>query len=159
MPADFVAPDLTDSKKLSEKRRNEFREKIEREALAWCVVQLDVERIEQINILNASHEAMSLAVEGLKVRPDLLLIDGNMFRTTLDIPFETIVGGDAKYLSIAAASVLAKTHRDEYMERLDAEFPAYGWAKNKGYGTALHRAGIKSDGLTVHHRPSFCTKL
>ncbi len=135
--------------------RDTLREIIEREAVAWVVEAVSAERIDKINILNASFEAMSGAVAQLAVRPEMLLIDGNRFRTTLTIPYECIVGGDGKYASIAAASVLAKTHRDEYMERLAEEFPEYGWLKNKGYPTRQHREAVMRHGLTPHHRKSF----
>jgi ribonuclease HII len=175
LPADFSHPLLDDSKKMTERDRNTLRAIIQREAVAWAVEQVSAERIDVINILNASFEAMSLAVTGLMpdspstgrsfghshggiaTRPDLLLIDGNRFRTMLDIPYVCIVGGDGKYASIAAASVLAKTCRDEYMERLDAEFPEYGWRKNKGYPTRQHRQAIAQYGITPHHRKSFRT--
>ncbi|MDR0907213.1 MAG: ribonuclease HII [Rikenellaceae bacterium] len=155
LPAGFYHPLLNDSKQMTERNRHTLREIIEREAVAWAVEAVEAERIDQINILNASIEGMSLAAERLAVRPEMLLIDGNRFHTPLDIPYKCIVGGDGKYSSIAAASVLAKTHRDEYMERLAAEFPEYGWAQNKGYPTTAHRAAIARCGITPHHRRSF----
>jgi ribonuclease HII len=168
LPTGFSHPLLNDSKQMTERNRNALREIIEREAVAWAVSAVSAERIDQINILNASFEGMSLAVTGLMssesddnlirrgcCNPELLLIDGNRFRTTLDIPYECIVGGDGKYASIAAASVLAKTRRDEYMERLDTEFPEYGWRSNKGYPTKQHRQAILRYGLSPHHRKSF----
>lgn len=155
LPRDFSHPLLNDSKQMTERRRNELRAIIEREAIAWQVVAVDAERIDKINILNASIEGMNLAVKGLSVRPEYLVIDGNRFHTDLDIPWRTIVNGDGKYANIAAASVLAKTHRDEYMMRLAEEFPHYGWSKNKGYPTREHRIAICDYGLTPHHRLSF----
>ncbi len=155
LPAGFSHPLLNDSKQMTEKDRKILRCIIEREAVAWAVRAVSAERIDQINILNASMEGMSLAAERLAIRPEFLLVDGNRFRTTLDIPFQCIIGGDALYASIAAASVLAKTHRDEYMERIAEEFPEYGWGQNKGYPTALHRRAIIEHGLTPHHRKTF----
>ncbi len=156
LPSDFSDERLNDSKKMSERARRELRSIIEREAIAWSVVAIPAERIDEINILNASFEAMSKAVEQLSVTPEHLAIDGNRFRTALDIPFECIVKGDGKFANIAAASVLAKTHRDEYMELLDAEYPQYGWGRNKGYPTAEHRLSVEEFGLSPYHRKSFC---
>ncbi len=158
LPPDFCDPLLNDSKKLTPKRRERLRTIIEREAIAWCVSEVSAERIDEINILNASHEAMSQAVAGLSVTPEMLVIDGNLFRTSLTQPYECIVKGDGKYANIAAASVLAKTHRDEYMERLAREFPMYDWLSNKGYPTAKHRAAIAEYGLTKYHRLTFGNK-
>lgn len=155
LPHDFYHPLLNDSKQMSERRRNELRSIIEREAIAWQVVAIDAERIDKINILNASIEGMNLAVKGLSPQPEYLVIDGNRFHTDLDIPWRTIVKGDGKYANIAAASVLAKTHRDEYMIGLAEKFPAYGWSKNKGYPTREHRIAIRDYGLTEHHRLTF----
>jgi ribonuclease HII len=155
LPAEFSHPLLNDSKQMTEANRCKLREIIEREAVAWAVEAVSAERIDQVNILNASIEGMSLAAARLAVRPELLLIDGNRFHTWLDIPYICIVGGDGKYASIAAASVLAKTHRDEYMERLAAEFPEYGWAENKGYPTKKHRDAIARHGITQYHRKTF----
>lgn len=158
LPPDFHDPFLNDSKKLTAKRREKLRVVIEREAIAWCVAEVTAERIDEINILNASHKAMTRAVMGLSVAPEMVIIDGNLFRTTLLQPCECVVGGDGKYLHIAAASVLAKTHRDEYMEGLAAEFPMYDWLSNKGYPTAKHRAAIAEYGLTKYHRLTFGKK-
>ncbi len=155
LPPDFHHPWLNDSKQMTERRRNELRSIIEREALAWSVMEVSAERIDKINILNASIEGMNLAIKDLSLAPEFLVIDGNRFHTDLDIPYRTIVKGDGKYANIAAASVLAKTHRDEYMMRLDAEYPMYGWAKNKGYPTREHRLAIREHGLTPYHRLSF----
>ena len=155
LPPDFYHPLLNDSKQMSEKRRNELRTIIEREALAWSVQEVTAERIDQINILNASIEGMNLALKDLSIRPEFIVIDGNRFKTDLDIPYRTIVKGDGKYANIAAASVLAKTHRDEYMMRLAQEYPIYGWAKNKGYPTREHRLAIRDHGLSPYHRLTF----
>ena len=155
LPPDFSHPLLNDSKQMSERNRNLLRGIIEREAVAWRVVEVPPQRIDEINILNASFEGMTLAVEGLSVRPEFLAIDGNRFRSRLDIPHRCIVKGDGKYADIAAASVLAKTHRDEYMVRLAAEYPQYGWERNKGYPTREHRLAIREHGLTPHHRLTF----
>ena len=155
LPPDFHHPWLNDSKQMTERRRNELRSIIEREALAWSVMEVSAERIDKINILNASIEGMNLAIRNLGLTPEFLVIDGNRFHTDLDIPYRTIVKGDGKYANIAAASVLAKTHRDEYMMQLDAEYPMYGWAKNKGYPTREHRLAIREHGLTPYHRLSF----
>ncbi|MBR5133188.1 MAG: ribonuclease HII [Alistipes sp.] len=157
LPPDFYHPLLNDSKQMSEKRRNELRTIIEREALAWSVQEVTAERIDQINILNASIEGMNLALKALSTRPEFVVIDGNRFKTDLDIPYRTIVKGDGKYANIAAASVLAKTHRDEYMMRLAEEYPLYGWAKNKGYPTREHRLAIRNHGLSPYHRLTFNT--
>ena len=157
LPEDFHHPLLNDSKQMTERARNILREIIEREAVAWAVVELSPERIDRINILNASIEAMNIAVERLSVRPEHLLVDGNRFHTSLDIPYTCVVKGDATYANIAAASVLAKTHRDECMLRLAEEYPEYGWAKNKGYPTLEHRRAVLEHGLSPYHRRSFNT--
>lgn len=155
LPPDFRHPLLNDSKQMTERNRDRLREIIEREAVAWAVEAVSAERIDRINILHASFEGMTAAVERLDPQPQFLAIDGNRFYTHLDIPFRCIVKGDGKYADIAAASVLAKTHRDEYMRRLDAEYPAYGWAKNKGYPTRDHREAVARYGLTPYHRLTF----
>lgn len=155
LPPDFFHPLLNDSKQMSRKNRELLRGIIEKEAVAWAVEQVSAARIDEINILNASFEGMSLAVSRLAVQPQHLLIDGNSFRTTLSIPYKCVVKGDAKYANIAAASVLAKTHRDELMRKLAAEFPEYGWDKNMGYPTRQHRLAIARLGITPHHRVSF----
>ena len=155
LPPDFHHPLLNDSKQMSEKQRNVLREIIEHEAIAWNVQAVSAERIDQINILNASFEGMSLAAAALDPKPEFLAIDGNRFRTQLTIPYACIVKGDATYADIAAASVLAKTHRDEYMMRIAEEFPEYGWAQNKGYPTRAHRLAIRNHGLSPHHRLTF----
>ena len=155
LPPDFHHPLLNDSKQMTERRRNALREIIEREAVAWRVVEVTAERIDQINILNASIEGMNLAIKGLEVSPEFIVIDGNRFHTDLTTPWRTIVKGDGKYANIAAASVLAKTHRDEYMMRLAEEYPMYGWQQNKGYPTRQHRLAIREHGLTPYHRLTF----
>ena len=155
LPPDFYHPLLNDSKQMTERRRNELRAIIEREALAWSVQEVTAERIDQINILNASIEGMNLALKALSIKPEFIVIDGNRFKTDLDTPYRTIVKGDGKYANIAAASVLAKTHRDEYMMRLAEEYPMYGWSKNKGYPTREHRLAIREHGLSPYHRLSF----
>ena len=142
---------------MTERRRNILREIIEREAIAWHVEEVTAERIDKINILNASIEGMNLSIKALRPQPEYVIIDGNRFHTDLNIPWRTIVKGDGKYANIAAASVLAKTHRDEYMMRLAAEYPAYGWDRNKGYPTREHRLAIRQYGLTPYHRLSFNT--
>jgi len=154
-PKDYYNPILNDSKKLSEKKRMQLRPIIEKEALAFAVCSVSAEEIDRINIHNASYKAMHLALDQLELRPELLLIDGNKFIPYGDTPYECIVKGDGKYLSIAAASILAKTYRDEYMDNLAAEFPAYQWLANKGYPTIAHRTAIMQNGITVHHRKTF----
>lgn len=155
LPHDFRNELLNDSKKLTEKQRYALREIIEREALAWAVGVVTPEEIDRINILNASFLAMHRAVGQLKIRPQHLLIDGNRFNKYEDIPHTTIVKGDGKYLPIAAASVLAKTYRDDYMNRLAEEYPAYDWKSNKGYPTVKHREAIRKFGVTPYHRMTF----
>ena len=155
LPRGFKNDILTDSKKLSEKKRDKLRLIIEQEALAWAVGIVDNETIDQINILNASILAMHKAVEQLSIIPEHLIIDGNRFKKYKDIPHTCIVKGDAKYLSIAAASVLAKTHRDEIMKQLHNEFPEYLWQKNKGYPSKQHRKAIAAHGITKYHRKSY----
>lgn len=155
LPPDFSHPLLNDSKQMSERNRDLLREIICREAVAWAVQAVSAERIDEINILNASFEGMSLAVAQLTTQPQFLAIDGNRFRTRLDIPYRCIVKGDGKYADIAAASVLAKTFRDEYMLKIDAEYPMYGWARNKGYPTREHRLAVHKYGLSPHHRVTF----
>lgn len=155
LPPGFCDPRLNDSKQMTERNRNRLREVIEREAVAWAVEAVPPARIDEINILNASFEGMSLAVARLDPQPGFLAIDGNRFRTQLEMPYRCIVKGDGKYADIAAASVLAKTHRDEYMLRLAEEYPQYGWDKNKGYPTREHRLAVRRYGLTPHHRLTF----
>ncbi len=155
LPKDYQNEILNDSKQLSEKNRNELRHIIEKDALTFSVAFCTPKRIDKINILNASFEAMNKAVNNLKLKPEMLLIDGNRFKTTGDIPYECIIKGDGKFLSIAAASILAKTYRDEYMEKIALEFPDYAWSSNKGYPTKAHRNAIQLHGATKYHRQSF----
>ena len=155
LPPSFSNDMLNDSKKLTERQRYELRPIIEREAIAWAVGIVDNHEIDRINILRASIEAMHRAISQLKVRPEALLIDGNRFYPFEDIPHTTIVKGDGKIMSIAAASVLAKTYRDDFMTQIDQEFPQYNWRVNKGYPTKDHRAAIAQYGPTKYHRMSF----
>ena len=155
LPTDFSNELLNVSKQLSERQRYALREVILREAVAWAVGVVSPEEIDQINILNASILAMHRAIDGLGVRPQHLLIDGNRFKKYPGIPHTTVVKGDGKYLSIAAASILAKTFRDDYMNRLHEEYPSYGWDRNKGYPTREHRSAIAAHGVTPYHRLSF----
>ncbi len=155
LPPDFHDDRLNDSKQMTARNRDRLRELIEREAVAWAVEAVSAARIDEINILNASFEGMTLAVERLGVRPGFLAIDGNRFRSRLEIPHRCIVKGDGRYADIAAASVLAKTHRDEYMCRIAEEYPQYGWATNKGYPTREHRLAVREYGVTPHHRLTF----
>lgn len=155
LPADYSHKVLNDSKKLSLKQRNAIKEEIKSDAIAWGIGVVSHTEIDEINILNASFLAMHRAVDQLMTRPELLLIDGNRFKAYPEIPYETIIKGDGKYYSIAAASVLAKTHRDELMADLHQEYPQYGWATNAGYPTPAHRQAIRDFGVTPHHRMSF----
>ncbi len=155
LPRDFEHPMLDDSKKLTEKQRNELRPIIEKSALAWAIGMASPVEIDEINILWASFLAMHRAIDELKIKPDLLLIDGNRFKKYGDVAHECIVKGDSKFASIAAASVLAKTFRDDWMRKLAVECPHFGWEKNAGYPTKMHRDGIKKHGPTEHHRRSF----
>jgi ribonuclease HII len=155
LPKDFYHPLLNDSKKLSAAQRDLLRPVIEKESIAFAVAAVDNNEIDKINILQASFAAMHRSIDQLLSPPQLLLIDGNRFKKYNSIPHECIVKGDGKYAAIAAASILAKTYRDEYMQQLHKEFPHYGWDKNKGYGTAVHRAAIALHGLCRHHRRSF----
>lgn len=155
LPRDFDCKELNDSKQLTDTKRRLLRPIIEEKALAWAVAFVDNETIDKINILNASFLAMSNAVRNLRLRPDLLLIDGNRFKSDLDIPFECIVKGDGKFQSIAAASILAKTYRDDFMIEAHLSHPQYYWNKNMGYPTKQHREAIKVCGMTSLHRKSF----
>ncbi len=155
LPPDFQSEELNDSKKLSEKRRYALRPVIEKEALAWAVGIVTPEEIDKINILKASFLAMHRAIDQLAIKPDHLLIDGNRFTPYPDIPHTTVVKGDGKLLSIAAASILAKTYRDDYMNSLAADYPEYHWLENKGYPTKAHREAIRIHGITPYHRKSF----
>jgi ribonuclease HII len=155
LPKDFVAGELTDSKQLTHKQRVGLRKIIEQEAVAWAVAWVDNNEIDEINILNASFLAMHRAIEKLAIQPRYLSIDGNRFKTYPGIPHACVVKGDGKYLNIAAASILAKTHRDEYMDNLSAEYPVYQWQQNKGYPTKVHRIAALAHGLTPFHRKTF----
>lgn len=155
LPPDFKNEMLNDSKQLTEKQRYALRSVIEESALAWAVGIVSPEEIDQINILNASFLAMHRAIDQLKIRPEHLLIDGNRFNPYPNIPHTTIVKGDGKYLSIAAASILAKTYRDDYMNQLHREYPVYDWDHNKGYPTKKHRAAIAEHGISPYHRKSY----
>ena len=155
LPDDYQNDLLNDSKQLTEKRRYQLREIIERDAIAWAVGIVTPEEIDKINILNASILAMHRAIDQLKVRPEAIIVDGNRFKKYKDLPHTTIVKGDGKYLSIAAASILAKTYRDDYMNQLAKEYPQYDWLSNKGYPTKKHREAIKQYGITPYHRKSY----
>ena len=155
LPDDYQNDLLNDSKQLTEKRRYQLREIIERDAVAWAVGIVTPEEIDKINILNASILAMHRALDQLKVRPEAIIVDGNRFKPYNNIPHTTIVKGDGKYLSIAAASILAKTYRDDYMNRLAEEYPQYDWFSNKGYPTKKHRDAIRQYGITPYHRKSY----
>lgn len=154
-PEGYTNEELNDSKQLTNKRRKKLREIIERDALAWAVGIVTPEEIDKINILNASILAMHRALDQLQIRPEAVIVDGNRFKPYNGLPHTTIVKGDGKYLSIAAASILAKTYRDDYMDKLAEEFPQYDWLGNKGYPTKKHREAIKVHGITPYHRRSF----
>lgn len=154
-PADYQNEELNDSKQLTDKKRHQLREIIERDALAWAVGVVTPEEIDKINILNASFLAMHRALDQLTVRPEAIIVDGNRFKQYGKIPHACIVKGDAKYLSIAAASILAKTYRDDYMDGLAEEYPQYDWKSNKGYPTKKHREAIRQYGVTPYHRMSY----
>lgn len=154
-PENYQNEDLNDSKQLTDKRRKLLREIIERDAVAWAVGIVTPEEIDRINILNASILAMHRALDQLKVRPEAVIVDGNRFKPYQKLPHTTIVKGDGKYLSIAAASILAKTYRDDYMDALAEEYPQYDWRSNKGYPTKKHRDAIRQYGMTPYHRKSF----
>lgn len=155
LPKDFHHPLLNDSKQVKEKQRDMLRKIIEREAISWAVASVSSEEIDQINILKASYKAMHLAIDQLQKIPELLLIDGNRFIPYKKIKHHCIIKGDGIYSNIAAASILAKTYRDEYMLQIHEQFPEYAWNQNKGYGTATHRKAIEQFGLCQHHRKSF----
>lgn len=155
LPPDYQNPDLNDSKKLTDKKRKALREQIERDAVAWAVGIVTPDEIDKINILNASILAMHRALDQLKARPEAVIVDGNRFKPYQNLPYTTIVKGDGKYLAIAAASILAKTYRDDYMDALAEEYPQYDWKSNKGYPTKKHRAAIKEFGVTPYHRMSY----
>ena len=155
LPEDYQNELLNDSKQLSEKKRYQLREIIERDAVAWAVGIVTPEEIDKINILNASILAMHRALDQLKVRPEAIIVDGNRFKKYQELPHTTIVKGDGKYLAIAAASILAKTYRDDYMNQLAQDYPQYDWLSNKGYPTKKHREAIKQFGITPYHRKSY----
>ena len=155
LPKDFYHPLLNDSKQVKEKDRNELRSFIEQNATAYAVAMIDNKEIDKINILKASFKAMHSAIDKLHIQPELLLIDGNRFTPYKNIPHHCIIKGDGKFASIASASILAKTYRDEYMLQLHKKYPHYGWDKNKGYGTLTHRKAIEEFGVCKHHRMSF----
>lgn len=155
LPPDYQNAELNDSKQLTDRRRHQLREVIERDAVAWAVGIVTPEEIDQINILNASILAMHRALDQLKVRPQAVIVDGNRFKPYRDLPHTTIVKGDAKYLSIAAASILAKTYRDDYMDEQAERYPQYDWRSNKGYPTRRHREAIRTFGVTPLHRKSY----
>lgn len=157
-PQDYKNISLNDSKQLSAVKRNELKEEIEKSALAYAVAFVDEKMIDKINILNASILAMHLALKALKIQPAFIIVDGNKFKPYNNVPHQTIVQGDGKYLSIAAASILAKTARDTYMIKLQEEYPQYQWAKNKGYATKIHCKAIYDFGQTPYHRKSFVLK-
>ena len=154
-PENYQNEELNDSKKLTDKCRKQLREIIQRDAVAWAVGIVTPEEIDKINILNASILAMHRALDQLKVRPEAVIIDGNRFKPDQSLPHTTIVKGDGKYLSIAAASILAKTYRDDYMDKLAEEYPQYDWLSNKGYPTKKHREAIRQYGITPYHRKTF----
>lgn len=155
LPPDYENERLNDSKQLTEKQRYALRDEIERDALAWAVGIVTAKEIDEINILNSSILAMHRALDQLKLRPEAIIVDGNRFKPYNDVPYKTVVKGDGKYLSIAAASILAKTYRDDYMKGLDDEYPVYQWKKNKGYPTKAHRMAIKEYGTSPYHRMTF----
>lgn len=155
LPKNFHHPLLNDSKQLSEENRDLLRPIIEKESIAFAVTAVDNKEIDKINILQASYAAMHRSLDKLNTTPELLLVDGNRFKPYKNIRHECIIKGDGKYTAIAAASILAKTYRDEYMQQLHTEFPQYGWDKNKGYGTEIHRKAIFTYGLCKYHRSSF----
>jgi ribonuclease HII len=155
LPSDFDLPLLNDSKKLTENQRDALRPQIEKSAIAFSYAHVSPEEIDQINILNASIKAMYLALSQLHITPHFIAVDGNRFKPLDNIPYECVVKGDGKYRHIAAASILAKTHRDDYMKKIHCEFPQYGWAQNKGYPTKSHRKAIADFGVTSYHRKSF----
>lgn len=154
-PENYANDAINDSKQLSDHRRKELRRIIERDALAWAVGIVTPEEIDHINILNASILAMHRALDALSLRPQHIIVDGNRFRRYHDIPHQTVVKGDGKFLSIAAASILAKTYRDDYMDKLHEEYPVYDWISNKGYPTRRHRDALRQYGITPYHRRSF----
>ena len=158
-PKSLLVPEIDDSKKLNEKKRILLRDYIEKNAVDFYVAMIDIDEIARINILNAAIKAMHLALDGLSVKFNRILVDGNRFKDYKNIEYHTVIKGDGKYLSIAAASILAKTYRDDYMQKLHKEYPLFQWSKNKGYGTKAHREAILKYGLTKYHRKKFCEKI
>lgn len=155
LPPDYDNPALNDSKKLTHRQRNLLREQIQQDALAWAIGIVTPDEIDKINILNASFLAMHRALDQLAIRPEAIIVDGNRFQPYQNLPFTTIIKGDGKYQSIAAASILAKTYRDDYMDELARQYPFYGWETNKGYPTKEHRDGIRQYGISPYHRKSY----
>ncbi|MBQ6209623.1 MAG: ribonuclease HII [Prevotella sp.] len=155
LPPDYDNPALNDSKKLTHRQRNLLREQIQQDALAWAIGIVTPDEIDKINILNASFLAMHRALDQLAIRPEAIIVDGNRFKPYQNLPFTTIIKGDGKYQSIAAASILAKTYRDDYMDELARQYPFYGWETNKGYPTKEHRDGIRQYGISPYHRKSY----
>ncbi|MFT5480344.1 MAG: ribonuclease HII [bacterium] len=158
LPTKTSIPGINDSKKLSKSKRDELRQWIENESIAWSVAMVWEKEIDQINILNASIRAMHIALDGLSLPPTFIAVDGNRFKPYHDVPHQTVIKGDGKFLHIAAASILAKTHRDEYMAKLHGDFPEYNWKQNKGYPTIEHRKAVVQFGQSIHHRKSFKSK-
>ncbi len=158
LPENFIIPELNDSKKLSEKKRYKIREEIEKQALSWSVAKVDNKTIDKINILNASILAMHKAIDNLHIKPEFLLIDGNRFKPYNSIEHYCFIKGDSKFASIAAASILAKTYRDDFMKKIHNEFPVYNWDKNKGYASKYHINAIREYGYSKYHRRSFHLK-
>ena len=155
LPSDYDNPEFNDSKKLTEKKRYLLREQVQRDAVAWAIGVVTPDEIDKINILNASFLAMHRALDQLKVRPEAVIVDGNRFKPYHDLPYTTIIKGDGRYQAIAAASILAKTYRDDYMAELAIQYPQYDWQSNKGYPTKKHREAIKNYGITPFHRRSY----
>ena len=155
LPSDYDNPEFNDSKKLTEKKRYLLREQVQRDAVAWAIGVVTPDEIDKINILNASFLAMHSALDQLKVRPEAVIVDGNRFKPYHDLPYTTIIKGDGRYQAIAAASILAKTYRDDYMAELAIQSPQYDWQSNKGYPTKKHREAIKNYGITPFHRRSY----
>ena len=155
LPSDYDKPEFNDSKKLTEKKRYLLREQVQRDAVAWAIGVVTPDEIDKINILNASFLAMHRALDQLKVRPEAVIVDGNRFKPYHDLPYTTIIKGDGRYQAIAAASILAKTYRDDYMAELAIQYPPYDWQSNKGYPTKKHREAIKNYGITPFHRRSY----
>ncbi len=155
LPLDYHHEGLNDSKKISEKKRIQFTKDIKKDAIAWAIAEVSPKEIDEVNILKASFYAMHRAMDKLSVVPQFLAVDGNRFIEYKEVPFECVVKGDSKHLNIAAASILAKTYRDDLMSQLSDKFPGYGWEKNAGYPTKLHRMGIEKLGITEHHRRTF----